>query len=81
MAVINNSPYSVLAPLLKELTTILVGICFAEKLEHYKKFLSDCILQEKRVLSGTRHESGTTDEFSHQSGPSGNMISCSVAPL
>ena len=71
-------PYSVLAPGLKELTMILEGNCSVEKLEHYRKFLSNYILQEKRELSVARHESCTTDEFCHQSGPSGNMISCSV---
>jgi hypothetical protein len=54
-------------------------------LQHYKKFLSDSIIKEKRDLSVAkwdlsvaRLDSGTTDEFFDQSGPSGNMISCSV---
>jgi hypothetical protein len=80
-----SRPYSVLAPVFKELTSILEGNCSEEKLQHYKKFLSDSIIKEKkdllvakRDLSVARLDSGTSDEFSDQSGPSGNMISCSV---
>lgn len=80
-----SRPYSVLAPVFKELTSILEGNCSEEKLQHYKKFLSDSIIKEKkdlsvakRDLSVARLDSGTSDECSDQSGPSGNMISCSV---
>jgi hypothetical protein len=49
MAVHEKSrPYSVLVPVFKE---ILEGNCSEEKLQHYKKFLSDSIIKEKRDLS------------------------------
>ena len=46
----NNSPYSVLFPLLKELTSILDGNCSIDRLSHYKDMLSNAIVKEKREL-------------------------------
>ena len=61
-----DTPYCVLAPLLKELTSILGVNCSGEKLGKYKRFLSESIAKETEELSSGKKT------------PSGNMISSSV---
>lgn len=67
-ATMHNSPYSVLFPLLKELTSILEGNCSNDKLSYYKDMLSNAIVKEKRELSNA----------SSSVQPSGKMVSSSV---
>ena len=64
----NNTPYSVLVPLAKELSSILEGNCTAEELEVYKQMLLDCIVEKKNEI---KNDSGKTNS-------GGKMISSSV---
>ena len=67
----NNSPYSVLFPLLKELTSILEGNCSVDRLSHYKDMLSNAIANEKRELLERSKGSSSVQ-------PCGKMISSGV---
>jgi hypothetical protein len=62
----HDTPYGVLAPLFKELTSILGHNCSDEKVGKYKRFLSESIALEKEEFSSSKKN------------PSGNMISSSV---
>jgi hypothetical protein len=61
----HDTPYGVLAPLFKELTSILGHNCLDEKVGKYKRFLSESIAKEKEEFSSSKKH------------PSGNMISSS----
>ena len=67
----NNSPYSVLFPLLKELTSILEGNCSVDRLSHYKDMLSNAIAKEKRELLERSNGSSSVK-------PRGKMVSSGV---
>lgn len=67
----NHSPYSVLFPLLKELTSILEGNCSVDRLLHYKDMLSNAIVNEKRELL-ERSKGSSSGQ------PCGKMVSSGV---
>jgi hypothetical protein len=49
-----DSPYSVLVPLAKELASILEGNCTVEELQEYKSFLSNSIAKKKSEMMNAR---------------------------
>lgn len=71
VATLQNSPYSLLLPLFKELTTLLHRNCSDDKLNGYRRMFSDSIVKEKMELSGL-HENSTRETRP------GQMVSSSV---